>query len=109
LEKLTGVPLRQLAGHGSNRGPQVSFDRPEISPCLARFQDKANPKYLEALAIIRAGSDRLAKKPEADAPGFQACAMDQWREEKYRARQGREARNRSAIREGQKAYEQDVE
>ena len=29
LEELTGVPLRSLAGHRSNRGPQISFDRPE--------------------------------------------------------------------------------
>jgi hypothetical protein len=34
LEELTGVPLRRLAGHRSNRGPQISFDRPELSPCL---------------------------------------------------------------------------
>ena len=35
----------------------VSFDRPEMSPGLAKFQDKMDPKYKEALAIIQAGKE----------------------------------------------------
>ncbi|MCB1126470.1 MAG: hypothetical protein KDM81_08250, partial [Verrucomicrobiae bacterium] len=40
LEALTGVPVRQLAGHAQNRGPQVSFDRPELSPILAGVAER---------------------------------------------------------------------
>ena len=105
LEQLTGVPLRKMAGHGENRGPQVCFDRPELSPCLAPLADKTDVKYTEALALIRAGRDALALKPEADMPGFQACPTDQWRQEKYLARQQTEQRNRDALRQGQKVYD----
>jgi hypothetical protein len=105
LEKITGVPLRQLADHAGNRGPQVSFDRPELSPCLGSFTDRANPQFLEALEIIRAGQQQLAQKPEADAEGFIACEMDQWREAKYREREAAEQRRRAALNTGAKVYD----
>jgi hypothetical protein len=107
LEELTGVPFRQLADHGNNRGPQISFDRPELSPCLAQFSAPANPKRQEALALIRAGAERLARQPEADAPGFQPSAIDQWRNAKYQARQQREQRNRQARQSGAKQFDAD--
>ena len=109
LEELTGVPLRQLAGHASNRGPQVSFDRPELSPCLDKLSAKTDLKYLEAIALIRAGQEMLGNRPEADMPGFQACARDQWREEKYLARNKVEKHNRAAIRGGAKSYDKEPE
>jgi hypothetical protein len=105
LEQLTGVPLSQLASHAANRGPQVAFDRPELSPCLASVPEKTGPKYLEALALIRVGRESLAQRPEADMPGFQASERDQWRDQKYLARIQAEARNRAAIREGVKVYD----
>jgi hypothetical protein len=103
LEDLTGVPLRQLAAHSSNQGPQVSFDRPELSPCLARA---AAPKRTEALEIIRAGQHQLAQKPEADMPGFQACSMDEWRERKYQVRRQTELNAREALASGEKVFDQ---
>jgi len=109
LEELTGVPLRGLAGYASNRGPQVSFDRPELSPCLVALPDKNGSKYQEALALIQTGQELLAKRPEADMPGFEPCERDEWREQKYLARQQMERRSRAAIREGIKFYEQDPE
>ncbi len=105
LEELTGVPLRQLASHASNRGPQISFDRPELSPCLSAIPDRDGPKFQEALALIRHGAELLDSRPEADAPGFQACPIDAWRERKYRERQQQEKRNRDALRLGAKVYE----
>ena len=105
LEELTSVPLRKLAGHADNRGPQITFDRPELSPCLAQFTDQPEPKYQEALTLIRAGQASLAARPEADTPGFQPCDRDQWREQKYVARQQTEQRNRAAIQQGAKVYE----
>ena len=104
LEQLTTVPLRRFASHGGNRGPQISFDRPELSPVLTRFSTRT-PDYQEALAIIQAGQKLLLKRPEADAAGFQPCPLDQWREEKYQARQAMEERSRAAIREGRKVYD----
>ena len=106
LEQLTSIPLRQLAAHSNNRGPQISFDRPELSPCLQSAGTPSTPPYLEALEIIRAGQRMLAERPEADAPGFQPCAMDDWRNAKYLARKRDELHRRSAIGAGQKALDQ---
>ena len=105
LTELTGVPLQKLRHHGANRGPQVSFDRPELSPALAKFNNKGDPKYAEALAIIRAGQEMLRKRPRADMPGFVPCETDRRRQAKYVARRRIEADSRRAIREGTKRYD----
>ncbi|MGB2821764.1 MAG: hypothetical protein WBF17_12335 [Phycisphaerae bacterium] len=49
--------------HAGDRGPQISFARPERSPCLARFKDRSDPKYAEALAIVQAGKETLSRWP----------------------------------------------
>jgi len=105
LGQLTGVPFESLRSYSRNQGPQISFDRPEFSPCLAKFQDNADPNYVEALAIIRAGQQMLAERPRADMPGFQPCEVDQRREAKYALRRQIEQRNRDAIRRGDRIYE----
>ena len=66
-------------------------------------------RQLEAIALIRAGQEMLGNRPEADMPGFQACARDQWREEKYLARNKVEKHNRAAIRGGAKSYDKEPE
>lgn len=105
LEELTGVPVRQLAGHAQNRGPQVSFDRPELSPVLDGLADRNPEAHAEALALIRAGAEMLANRPSAELPGFEPCAIDRWREAKYATRQTSEAGFRAALRRGGKVYE----
>lgn len=105
LEELVGIPLRQLADHSRNQGPQVSFDRPELSPCLAGIAT-AETKHAEALAIIRCGQEQLAQRPEADMPGFQACSMDEWRDRKYLARQRKELDFRKALEGGNRIFDQ---
>ena len=105
LSELTGVPFAKLTNHNNNSGPQLSFDRPHLSPCLAKFKDAGNPKYIEALAIICAGSRMLQERPRADMPGFQACTVDRERQQEYVMRQQIELRNRRAIRQGQKLYD----
>jgi hypothetical protein len=45
LEALTGVPFDKLGTHSENRGPQISFDRPELSPCLSSIKNKSDPLY----------------------------------------------------------------
>jgi len=105
LAKLCDLPLAQMMNHATNRGPQVSFDRPELSPCLSRITDKTSPAFQEALAIIRAGTDMLAQRARADMPGFEPCAVDREREQKYSLRQRIEHQNRQAIRSGQRVYD----
>jgi hypothetical protein len=105
LGQLTGVPFADQRSCGSNRGPEVSFERPELSPCLSRLSPDGL-QYREALAIIRAGGEMLARHPRADMPGFIASAPDQSRELKYAARRQIELENREAIRTGRKVYDE---
>ncbi|MHC4521358.1 MAG: HzsA-related protein, partial [Planctomycetota bacterium] len=108
LTELTGAPLAKLARHNSNLGPQVSFDRPEVSPCLTKIEDPNSPAYAEALAIIQAGKAMLAQRPRADMVDFEACPIDQQRERKYVQQQQLEAANRQAIRENTRRYDVDT-
>jgi hypothetical protein len=94
-----------MRNHASNRGPRVSFDRPELSPCLQEFPDATDPAYREALSIIRAGQQMLLKRPRADMPGFTPCETDRRREQKYITRELIELRNRAAISNGEKLYD----
>ncbi len=104
LERLTKIPLRQLASHNGNAGPQVSFERPELSPCLKTLA-QSPPALEEALAIIRAGSSAFKEMPEADVQDFKYCAIDQWRDAKYKARQKTESENRAALRQGLQKFD----
>ena len=105
LSELTGVPFAKLAVHNKNAGPQVSFDRPQLSPCLNGFEDGTDPDYIEALGIIEAGKRMLEQRPRADMPGFEACAVDRQREHTYALRQQIEMSSRQAIREDRKLYD----
>ena len=105
LTELTGVPFAKLATHNKNAGPQISFDRPHLSPCLAQFESTTDPNYIEALEIIEAGKRMLEHRPRADMPGFEPCAIDQQRQQNYAIRRQIEKRNRQAIREDRKLYD----
>ena len=105
IEQLTGVPLRTLAAHNNNRGPQISFERPELSPCLSALGPADYPRRQEALALIQTGQASLARRPEADRPEFVACEVDRWRDQLYLARRAAEQRHRTAIREGRRTYD----
>lgn len=105
LKELTGVDFAGLARHSRGIGPQVSFERPEKSPCLAKLKAAGGPEYDEALGIIRAGKAMLAQRPRADMPGFTLAGADLEREKKYERRAAIEAHNRGAIRTGQHVYD----
>ncbi len=92
LGRLTGVGMSNTA---------ISFTRPEMSPCLAKL-DKSNPKYAQALAIIRAGKASLAQHPRAEMPGFRLIGPDAQREAKYDALAAEQRRMRQAIAAGRK-------
>ena len=106
---LTGQQLSALARLGVNLSgrdavTQVSFDRPERSRCLAAFRDKADPRYVQALAVIRAGKEMLARRPRAEMPGFKLIGLEAQREARYRACLDELAEMRSAIVAGRKRY-----
>ncbi|MBN2474935.1 MAG: PD40 domain-containing protein [Pirellulales bacterium] len=101
LSELTGVNLgdQELSCH-------VSFTRPEVSLCLARFADKSDPAYREALAIIEAGRQMLVGRPRADMPDFRLVDQAEITQEaKYQTRLEVECEMRSAIASGGKKYE----
>jgi hypothetical protein len=107
LAELTGVSLDKELRGAELGGSQVSFTRPELSPCLAKFADKSDPAYQEALAIIRAGKEQLAETPRADMPGFKLTSdPDTRRQARRDALAAIESDMRQAILAGQKRYEQ---
>ena len=98
LGGLTGVNL-----HDRKTIDQVSFTRPEMSPCLARIADRGGPAYREALALIREGQERLAAVPRADMPGFRLVSdVEIEQEQKYQAQLEQEAQMRAAIARGER-------
>ena len=99
LRELTGV---KIEGHDGDT--QVNLTRPALSRCLAGFQDKSDPKYVEALAIIEAGKRMLAERPREDMPGFIIDGKDAQREARYQERARIEAQVRQAILKGEKVY-----
>lgn len=108
LGKITGVDFFKLASFNTNQGPQISFDRPEMSPCLKNIKDADSRDYKEALSIIQQGAQRLVERPRADMPGFIPCEFDQGRETKYIARREAETANRKAILEGKRHYDPEI-
>lgn len=100
LSALTGVNVRDRG-----RLAQVSFTRPEKSPCLEPFKDPSDPKYREALAIIRGGAEALQRNPRPDMPGFQLVSPTEIEQDaRYRNRLRLEARMREAIAQGEKRF-----
>lgn len=97
LGELTGVDLNH-----QKHAADISFTRPHKSPCLARISPD-DPRYTEALSIIREGGDRLAATPRPDMRGFQLVDPAEIRQEsKYQARLEQELRMRQAIVEGKR-------
>jgi hypothetical protein len=99
IAALTGVKLQ-----GANMG-QVSFNRPEVSPCLAKL-DCTSAQYREALDLIQVGKDNLDRNPRPDMPDFQLIAgieLDQ--QKKYDALQQLEILSRKAVIQGSKNYD----
>jgi hypothetical protein len=101
----TGVSFEKLAGHQSSQGPQVSFERPELSPCLGNLEQDAPEAYAAALEIIRAGARALAAVPRGDDPEFSPAAPDKARELRYALRQRAAQRVRDAILRGERVYD----
>lgn len=102
LQKLTGQTVSN--NYGARQRPLVSFDRPELSPILAKL-DRNSPEYREALEILRAGKEVLAKSDPDYLPGFAPCEKDRQRNAKYDARAAVESDVYAALRTGRKLYD----
>jgi hypothetical protein len=105
LRDLGGVDLAGGAHHGHHR-VWLSFDRPELSPLLARIAGEA--ERAEALAIIRAGGDRLKARPRGDSEEITLADMDGARHERAARLASRDAAFQAAIREGRRITDHDV-
>jgi len=97
LRQLTRVDFVGNASFNGNQGPLISFDRPELSPCLASLADKHSDAYREALAIITSGQKNLKDRPDCDMPGFQPCRADAERLARAKGLAANESKNREAI------------
>ncbi|MGN0846455.1 MAG: hypothetical protein ACI4RA_03610 [Kiritimatiellia bacterium] len=102
LERLTGVKI--ATGHAARQREQLNFTRPECSRILAGATNEAS--RAAALAILRAGRERLKTNPRADMDGFTPCAADRAREARYQRRRDEECRVYEAVRRGVKRYDE---
>jgi hypothetical protein len=105
LGQLTDIDFKRLGDHRRQYGPQISFERPELSPCLVTIKDDP-AKYKEALAIITSGKEQLESLPRGDMEGFVPSAEQLTQLEKYKERRNIADEILQAINEGEKKYDQ---
>ena len=103
LGRLTGKNLT-----AQHHEPLITFTRPELSPCLAHLKEQGDPRWAQALAIIRAGQQMLAQRPRMDMPEANLYGLDADRETKYQRMARREAEARKAILARRKHYDASV-
>lgn len=104
LGELCGIDIFGLNGHWRSATAQISFERPEVSPCLDKIRtDKS--KYEKALSIIAIGGNRLKEHPRADMKGFEPCERLKSQLDNYARLLESELKNNSAILQGIKNYE----
>jgi hypothetical protein len=96
LSALLGAKVNNRTFH------DVSFNRPELSPCLTDL--RADPaKHREALTLLRLGMERFEETPRADMPGFELDASDEVAKEgRYQKRLEQENRMRTALIQGER-------
>jgi hypothetical protein len=105
LNKLTGVNIGHLNSHRRRLTAQISFDRPEASPCLDGIRgDKG--KFDRAVALIRKGGERLKKTPRGDIESEIVVAERlQAQLRKYDLLEKDRRANNESIAEGKKYYD----
>lgn len=96
--RLAGFSIPQVTRADQCKGPMISFDRPELSPCLATLQQDP-VKHGQALAIIRRGQQQLQTRPRADMPGFTPWEKDLQRQAHLHKYRHIELEARKAIRQ----------
>ena len=105
LGELTNTNFGALNDYKRKAGPQIAFERPELSPCLDKIRSEKT-KYNEAVALIAKGGERLKSKPNGSTvEGFVACEKDQERLTRYEYRLSEEARFLKARADGKKEFD----
>lgn len=105
LIKLTEVNIWDLNHHGRKPTAQISFDRPEVSPCLDKIRNDKQ-KYVRAVEIIRTGQKRLKATPRGDIEkDLVPCERHKAQLRKYAERLKVEQQNCSVIGQGDKIYD----
>lgn len=105
LIKLTEVNIWDLNHHGRKLTAQISFDRPEVSPCLDKIRNDKQ-KYARAVEIIRIGQKRLKATPRGDIEkDLVPCERHKAQLRKYAERLKVEQQNCSVIGQGNKIYD----
>ncbi len=105
LGKLTGTDFWALNDFHRKAGPQISFDRPWLSPCLDIIRND-KPRYDEAVALITLGGQRLKARPNGGTvEDFVPCEKDQERLNRYGEQMNEETRFVKARAEGKKEYD----
>ena len=104
LGKICAVDFSKLNGFTRTLGPQISFERPALSPCLASLK-AGSKKYLEALDIIQKGQKQLELQARADMNDFVPCKEHQVQLEKYQQQKMIEEENNRALAEGRLIYD----
>lgn len=103
IEELSGIQFKDLAGHTRKLGPQLSFERPELSPLLENVKSKKGKK--EIIAIIAEGNKRLELTPRADMPGFVPCELHQEKLDHYNTEKAKRVNLMTLIGKGEKYYD----
>ncbi len=86
LASLTGLNFGALGDWRRTQQAQISFDRPELSPCLDAVKDDPE-KYNRVLEIIRIGGERLKETPRGDIESqIVVCPMQQAQLDEYNRR-----------------------
>jgi hypothetical protein len=102
---------------GGSDGPTaldwaISFTRPELSPCLAKWKtdsDKNSPEYKEALAIIESGKNSLAATPRGEDQNTVTIPQrDAKQQAKYDFLQNVEHQMREAIVNKEKLFDKNI-
>ncbi|MDR1484014.1 MAG: hypothetical protein LBT09_04235 [Planctomycetaceae bacterium] len=115
--------LANLCGYNNNfrsRGADgltvldwaISFTRPELSPCLAKWKtdaDKNSQEYKEALLILESGKNSLAATPRGENPdNVTAPKRDAKQQEKYDFLRNIESQMRKAIVNKEKLFDKNI-
>ncbi len=105
LDALTGVKISGLSTHKRKLYAQISFERPEQSPCLDAIRsDKA--KFNEAVAIIAKGNERLKATPRGDIESqLVVCEQQRKQLENYAARLAADVQNSCNIDDSTKRFD----
>ena len=105
LSELTGLDFGALNRWQRKQMAQISFDRPEESPCLDVIRNDKQ-KMQQAIAILKEGRKRLKETPRGDIEkDLIPCEKHQGQLRKYAVRLEENLKSNCSIAEGDKYYD----